>query len=398
MSPDPNLPAQPGIQNAEQLVHFDLPWANLWLNRRSILLGIFGGAFLGIIVSLFTPTVYTANASFIVPHSSPQGLSSVSAQLSMMGFSGVSSSLRSPGDMYVSLLQSKTVATDLIDRFNLRKVVHAKKLSQAEDFLAGETIFDSGQKDDIVKVSVTDKNPALAADLANGYLDELHKLTSHLALTDAAQRRLFFEQQLAQERTALDNAEADLRQAQEKGGFIAPTTQTAVEIQTAAATRAQIAAREVELSGLLQGSTEQDPAVIRLRGEISGLRSQLAQMQTGTASDLSGIPASKVPALQMDYLNKQREVTYHETLFDLLARQYEAARLDESHDAPLLQVVDNATVPDTKSGPHRRFYALAGLGIGFLLGVIWALYAKQLSAFYCFLRPYLRQTFQFKRA
>jgi len=391
---DPNLPTQPGTPRTERLIHFDVPWANLWHKRRSVIYATGAGLLLSAVIALLTPNTYTATASFVVPRTANQGLSSVSAQLTMMGFSGISNSLRTPGDMYVSLLSSKTIATNLVDRFNLRQVFHVKKLSQAEESLFGESVFDSGQKDDLIKVSVTDKDPRLASDLANGYLDELHKLTSRLALTDASQRRLFFEQQLAQERSALDASEAALKHAQESGGFIAPNTQTAIEVQTAAATRAQIAAREVELSGLLQGSTEQDPAVIRLRGEISGLRSQLSQMQSNGGSDLAGIPTAKVPALQMDFLNKQRDVTYHETLFDLLARQYEAARLDESHEAPVLQVVDIATVPDTKSAPHRRFYILIGLAVGLLLGVIWVLFSAPLIAFYRFAKPHLGNFWQ----
>ncbi|MGC2371910.1 MAG: GNVR domain-containing protein, partial [Candidatus Sulfotelmatobacter sp.] len=232
-------------------------------------------------------------------------------------------------------------------------------------------------------ISVTDKSPARARDLVNAYLDALTKTNGRLALTEASQRRLFFGQQLAREKDDLENAEVDLKKTEEQSGLIAPIGQTATEIQMIAETRAQIAVRQVELSALRQSATNQNSDVIRLQSEINDLQEQLSRLQTGTSKSGSVvIPTSKVPGLELDYVRKMREVKYHEALFEMLARQYEAAQMDEARDAPLLQVLDPASYPDTKSWPPRMLMIFGGLILGCLAGSGWVLMRERVAGFW----------------
>jgi uncharacterized protein involved in exopolysaccharide biosynthesis len=274
----------------------------------------------------------------------------------------------------VGILKSRSIEEQIIQRFDLKKVYKVKKESQAEKILAANSTFGVGLKDSIVTLSVTDVDPSRARDLVNAYLDALRETNGRLALSESSQRRLFFGQQLDKEKNALEDAEVDLKKTEEQSGLIAPAGQTASEIQMIAQTRAQIAAREVELSALRQSATAQNPAYIRLQSEIGDLQGQLARLQTGSGRIGDGaIPTSKVPELALDYVRKTREVKYHEELFEMLARQYEAARMDESHDAPLLQVLDPASYPDTKTSPKRMLLMLGGLIFGFLAGSVWVL-------------------------
>jgi len=224
-----------------------------------------------------------------------------------------------------------------------------------------------------VTVSVTDRDPARAHDMTAAYLEALRRINGRLALTESSQRRAFFGEQLAQEKDALADAEVELKRTQEQSGFIAPAGQTQIELQTIAQTRAQIAVRQVELSSIRQYGTEENPDIIRLKSEIADLQSQLSHLESGERGTTEGIPASKVPQLGLDYIRKERDVKYHETLFDMLARQYESARIDEAHDSPLLQVIDPASYPDTKSSPSRSLYLAGGLFAGFLVGCGWIL-------------------------
>jgi len=195
-----------------------------------------------------------------------------------------------------------------------------------------------------------------------------------LALSQSSQRRLFFGQQLEKEKDDLEDAEVELKKTEEQSGLIAPSGQTETEIRTIAETQAAVAAREVQLAGLRDSATEQNPEVIRLKSEIADLQGQLVRLQSGSGKgSIAAIPTSKVPELQLEYVRKEREVKYHEALFDMLSRQYEAARLDEARDAPVLQVLDPASYPDTKSSPVRSYYMLGGLIFGFLMGCIWVL-------------------------
>jgi uncharacterized protein involved in exopolysaccharide biosynthesis len=148
-----------------------------------------------------------------------------------------------------------------------------------------------------------------------------------------------------------------------------------MQIQSIAQLRAQITSEESQLDALRQSATDMNPEVVRVRTEIDGLRGQLMKMQNGKSEAKVGdIAASKVPEAGMEYIRKEREVKYHETLFQIIARQYESARMDEAHEAPLLQVVDSAVAPDSKAGPSRTLIVLGGLFIGLLVGSFGVLF------------------------
>jgi capsule polysaccharide export protein KpsE/RkpR len=165
-----------------------------------------------------------------------------------------------------------------------------------------------------------------------------------------------------------------LKKTEEQSGLISPAGQTETEIKTIAETQGAIAAREVQLAALRDSATEQNPEVIRLRSEIGDLQGQLSRLQSGSGTrSIASIPTSKVPELQLEYVRKEREVKYHEALFDILSRQYESARLDESRDAPVLQVLDAASYPETKSWPKRSYFMFGGLLVGFISACVWVL-------------------------
>jgi uncharacterized protein involved in exopolysaccharide biosynthesis len=307
--------------------------------------------------------------------------SAIAGQLTALATGDALSAGKTSGDLYAGILRSQSVASGLVARFDLMRVYRVKKESQAEKRLASNTDIGVDAKSSIVTVEVTDKSPALARDLANAYMDALRETNGRLALGQSSQRRLFFGQQLAKEKDDLEDAEVELKRTEEKSGLIAPLGQTEAEIRTIAGTQAEIAEREVGLAALRDSATDQNPEVIRLRSEISDLQGQLARLQHGGGDKSTvTIPASKVPEVQLDYVRKEREVKYHEALFDMLARQYEAARLDESRDAPVLQVLDAASYPDTKSSPKRLFIMLGGLCLGLVASCVWVLTRDRIRA------------------
>lgn len=300
-------------------------------------------------------------------------MAQLASQLNSLGSVGALAGMRTPGDLYLGILGSRTIADTLIQRFGLEHVYKSKRLSDAEKRLADRTKFALG-KDTLITITVEDHDPQRAAGLANGYLDALREQNGRLALTDAAQRRLFFEQQLEREKNALADAEVELKKTQEQTGIISPLGQTEIELESTAQIRAQIANRQVTLAALRQGATDQNPAIVRLQSEIAGLQQELQKLQNDSAQRRPGnveVPTAKVPELALEYVRKQREVKYHETLFELIAKQYEAARLDESRDAPVLQVVDLAAAPDKKSGPWVVLDLCISILLGALFGVAW---------------------------
>src|SRR6185312_4666704 len=232
------------------------------------------------------------------------------------------------------------------------------------------------KKDGLIHISVTGRDPRRASDIANGFIDELYHMNSTLALTEAAQRRLFFSQQVDAEKAALAKAEDALAATQRKTGIIQLSGQAQMILANISQVQAQITSDEVQLQGLLASSTEQNPDVQRLRQELAALNAQLSKLQDSQRRLHPGdtqIPAGRLPQDALDYTRKLRDVKYHETLLNLLSRQYEAARIDEAKSAPLIQVVDRATPPDKRSGPPRALI-IAGAGFaGLVLACLWSL-------------------------
>jgi tyrosine-protein kinase Etk/Wzc len=326
--------------------------------------------------------MYTAEAVFIPPQSAPgSGMSQIASQLGSLGALGALGGLKNPGDIYLGILGSRTIADDLIKKFDLQKVYKIKRVSDTAKKLKSRSTFVAG-KDTLITITVEDHDAKRAADLANGYLDALYKQNGRLALTEASQRRLFFEDQLVREKNDLADAEVELKKTEEQTGLISPTGQAEVEIDAIAQVRAQISSRQIQLSALQQAATDQNPDVIRLQTQIDGLQQQLQRLENDSAARGPGnvLPSTaKVPALALEYVRKEREVKYHEVLFALIAKQYEAARLDESKEAPLLQVIDRASVPDKRSGPPRLLLIICAIFLGAFLGTGWVVFREAVA-------------------
>lgn len=330
------------------------------------------------------PFRYTSTATFIPPNlnSGSSMSSALAGQLSAFGAGDLLGGVKNSGDLYVGILRSRSVASQLVKRFDLKRVYAVKRDSQAEAALESATTITVDAKTSIVTIDVTDKSPALAHDLASAFMDALRETNGRLALSQSSQRRLFFEQQLAKEKDDLEDAEVELKKTEEKSGLIAPTGQTEAEIRTIAETQAQIAVRQVQLAALRQSATDQNPETIRLRSEIEDLQGQLSRLQRGGSNEsVAAIPTSKVPELQLEYVRKEREVKYHEALFEMLSKQYEAARLDEARDSPILQVLDPASYPDSKSSPKRSYYMLGGFLFGLVASCCWVLMREPIQTF-----------------
>ena len=349
-------------------------------SRKTIGIWMLVFVVLGGVFCLFAKPTFSAT-SLILPPQQGQSLASMMGQLnalmSLTGGGGIggSSSLKTPVDMYIGMLESRTIADHLISRFHLQDLYKTRKMEDTRTQLKSNTRFLAG-KDGLIHIIVEDHDPNRASEMANAYVDELYSLNSHLATTEAAQRRVFFDQELAEEKSALAVAENDLKQTAEKTGIIHLGGQAESIIRSLAVLRAEIASREVQVNSMRMFATEQNPLAIRAQEEIKALREQLDKLEkdprNSQLTDAVGIPAGRVPAVTLEYARKLREVKYHETLFELLAKQYEAARIDEAKAAPIIQVVDRAIPPDKKSGPHRSFIILGCAFIGFCLGYLFA--------------------------
>lgn len=362
----------------------------LWLlshRRRTVAIGTAAFTIVALAIAFLLPKKYTATTVILPPQQDNSMaaalLSQASSGLGMLGsLAQQTLGIKNPNDMQVALIQSRTVQDGLIQQFDLRNVYRKKRESDARKRLERNTAINSGLKDGLIRIAVTDKSPQRAAQMANAYVDEYRKLSAGIAVSEASQRRLFFEQELSKESDKLADAEEALATVEQKTGLIQPQGQATAVIQSIAALRAQIAAKQVQISAMRRFASEQNPDLQIAEQELTTLRQELGQFgsDTSTQSGEFLMPKGTVPQAALEYARAFRTVKYQETIFSFLESQFELAKIDEAKEGAVIQVVDPAIPPDKRSGPPRLLIILGGFFVGLLLMILWVFLAETLSA------------------
>jgi uncharacterized protein involved in exopolysaccharide biosynthesis len=309
-------------------------------------------------VAFLVPPTFTAR-TLIMPPQQQQSAAAAALQSlgALAGVAGAAGAVRSPADQYVALMLSNNAQDRLIDEFKLMAVYDVKLRTDARKAFEDRSRIAVGRKDGLISIEVDDRDPARAAALANGYVEQLRRLTTELAVTEAQQRRKFFEKQLDQTRQQLKDAQAALQAAGFTEGALRAEPRAAAE--AFARLRAEVTAAEVRLQTMRAYLSETSPEFIQAQSALGALRSQLARLESSTSSTANG-----------DYISKFRDFKYYETLFELFAKQFELARIDESREGALVQVVDAASAPERKSKPKRFALAVAALIAAFGLVIL----------------------------
>ncbi|WP_100874694.1 Wzz/FepE/Etk N-terminal domain-containing protein [Janthinobacterium sp. 64] len=320
---------------------------------------------------LIKPT-FSSTAVILPPQQQSSGVSAMLGQLGgLAGAAGGIAGLKNPNDLYVAMLQSRTIADKVISHFDLKTRFEVETLDEARKKLDGIASA-SSDKAGTISVLVEDKDPKFAAELANAFVSELSNLTKGLAITDAAQRRLFFEKQLVAVKDDLANAEIALRKTQESTGMLQLDGQVQGIIRNVAQLEGTIAAKEVQLNAMRSFATNNNPDLLRLQGEIQGYQAQLEKLKTGKLSKDGDfmVPTGKIPEVGIEYIRSLRNVKYQETIFELLSKQYELAKIDEAKESSNIQILDNAVPAEKKSKPKKIIIIF----LGFIGGVFLALF------------------------
>ncbi|MBI5195613.1 MAG: hypothetical protein HZA10_04770 [Nitrospirae bacterium] len=331
-------------------------------------------------ISLILPAKYKAETKILPPQ---QGSSSMASQLlSQLGgagaFAGGALGVKASNDLYIEMLKSRAVLDRIIDRFDLTNFYKTKNRENVRSILVENMLSArDDKKSGIITIGVEDKNPQKAADLANAFVEELKNLTKGLAVTEAAERRLFFEEQLKDAKEALIKSEEALRGFQERTGAVKIDEQARAVIEGMAQLRAQIAAKEVELKVMRTYSTSSNPDLQKTEEALKGLKAELGKLETrsGNKHD-TFVPTGRMPEIGTEYTRKIRDFKFNETLYELLTKQYEAAKLDEARDSAIIQVIDKAIPPEKRFKPKRtQMVMIAGIS-GFMISIFIAFFME----------------------
>jgi uncharacterized protein involved in exopolysaccharide biosynthesis len=350
------------------------------LKRKKFIAAMTAGiTVLTVIVSLIIPKTYKAESRILPPAQQNQSLSSqVLAQLNGVvgaGMIGVASGIKTQGDLYMALLKSRSVLDAIVDRFKLMQLHKTKYREDARKLLLKQLNAFDDKKSGIITIAVEDKDPQRAAALANALVDGLKNLNKRLAVTEAGQRRLFYEEQLKDVKQSLLQAEESLKGFQEKTGAIKMDDQARVVIQSLAQVRAQMAAKEVQLKVMKTYATANNPDVQRLEEEIRGLKEQMGRLEAKGGHNPDALMSmSRIPQVGTDYLRRMRELKFSEALYEILLKQFEVAKLDEARDAAVIQVIEQAVQPEKKFKPKRAQMVMIAFVVGFFISIFGAFF------------------------
>lgn len=323
---------------------------------KTIALGTIIAGVLGYGATFLMKPIYTARAVIMPPQQQQNGAAAALSSLGALAGLAGGGALKSPADQYISLMQSATVSNRMIERFKLMDVYEAKFQEDARKALLKNALINAGKKDGLITVEVDDTDPQRAADMANAYVDELRYMTNTLAVSEAQQRRKFFESKLEETKTKLTQAQLDLQSSGFSSGALRAEPKAAAEGYARA--RASLTAAEVKLQALKRMLADGAPEVSQQEALVVALKAELLRLEQqdqGRDADSS-------------YVSRYRDFKYQETLFDLYAKQFELARMDESREGALIQFVDKAVAPERRSKPKRTLIAIgAAMVVGLMM-------------------------------
>ena len=294
-----------------------------------------------IVVSLLMTPVFTAKTLMMPPQQQQSSAASALASLgALAGIAGGVAGVKSPDEMYIAFMESESFQNSVIKKLDLQSRYEAKTLLDTRTALKGAVKITSDKKSGLLSIEATDKDPNFAAQMANLYVDELHNFLGRLAVTEAQQRRVFYEDQIKKTQSDFANAEARFRAANDKSGMQMTSILAETGLRANAEIRGQIAAKEVQLQAMSRFQTTQNPDVQRLSSEISALRQHLTKLENGSGNNIPSITP-----IQKEAVNAYRDIKVQEAMLEVMIKQYELARVDEAKEGPLLQQVDPATPP-----------------------------------------------------
>lgn len=358
------------------------------LSKRRKFIFIFTAvvAMITVITVLLIPSQYTAT-TVVLPPSQSSSIGSLLSQVSGSGggtsvgtgalasLASGSLGIKSTGEMYVSLFRSRTVEDAIIQRFGLMARYHKKRMADTRKKFEKRSTVVLGAKDGLITVTVDDWDPRLAAEIATAYVDELRKLSASLAITEASQRRVFFQQQLVDARGNLTAAEEAMKNTQQTTGVLQIDSQARALLESAAILRGQVVAKEVQIQAMRSFATENNPELVMAKQQLEALQAQLGKLAGQDSGSEFIVPKGRAPEVGMEYLRKLRDLKYNETIFELIAKQFELAKLDEARQGALIQVADAAVPPDKVSFPKRTITDVLVTLLGFFIACGWCVFS-----------------------
>lgn len=358
----------------------------LWSQRKFLGWIAVVGLLLATLFAFLIPKRFTSTAQLMPPDQGPgNGMAMMAALANKAGSLGSIGSellgLKTTGDLFIGILQSRTVQDDVITKFDLLQQYHVRRWEDARKILATKANFSQDRKSEIITIAVTDKSPQRAQDMAQEYISALNHVVVSLNTSSAHRERVFLEDRLSQVQEDLESAEKNFSQFASKNTAINIEEQGKAMITAGATLEGQLIAAQTELEGLRQIFTDNNVRVRETQARVDELKNQLRNLG-GKTSGAAGADQDQtmpyptirqLPVLGVTYADLYRRMKVEDAVFETLTQQYEAAKVEEAKETPSVKVLDPPDLPEKKSFPPRLVIMFVGMLMAFAAGVVWLL-------------------------
>lgn len=352
---------------------------SIWRERRFVAKAFVLGLVVAAVYSLLVRPEYESTTRLLPPEK--QGLGGLAAMLATAGsgddkasslvggFVSDAIGIKTSGALLVGILKSSTAQDLVVNQFNLRSVYGKRYQKDARIELGHNTDIDEDRKSGIISVTVTDRSPQRAMEIARAYSNILGSLTNRLDTSSAHKERVFLEERLKQVKQDLDNAAKALSDFSSKNLTLDVKEQGKAMVSGAAVLEGQLIAAESQLSGMEQIYTSNNVRVRSMQARVDELKRKLGELRGTSAPPVDGdaarngdfgISISQLPVLGLTYYDLYRQAKIQETVFETLTKQYELAKIEEAKSVPTIKVLDEAQLPEQKSSPKRTLITLGG--------------------------------------
>jgi capsule polysaccharide export protein KpsE/RkpR len=359
----------------------------LWDNRRLLFRIAIYGLLASTILAFLMPSRYESTARLMPPdnQSTSTALAMAAAQMSssatgLQSVAGDFLGMKSTGELYVGILNSRTVQDKLVEEFKLKRRFWT--MEDARKYLAAHTSVSVDRKSQIIGITVTDHNPQKAAAMTGAYVDELNRLVWELSTSSARRERIFLEGRLIAVNKDLESAEKNFSQFASKNTAIDVKEQGKAMVEAAAILQGQLIAAQSQLEGLKQIYSDNNVRVRSTEARIDELKRQLDKLggKGESSTELNPQPGDslypsirKLPLLGVEYADLYRNAKIQETVLETLTKEYEMAKVQEAKEIPTVKVLDSPNVPDQKSFPPRTIIVVLGTALAWVLGMAYIL-------------------------
>jgi capsule polysaccharide export protein KpsE/RkpR len=366
----------------------------LWSEARFLGRVMAFGAILSAVIALLLPKSYKSNIRLMPPDNQSSlgmGMAMMTAKDNLTSMGGVGGSLagaasdllglKNSSALFADMLGGRTVGDRMVQRFDLRKEYRKRYWEDARKQLTRHTEIEVDKKSDVMTITVEDRDPQRAQQMSLAYVEELDRLLAGVSTSAARRERIFIEQRLQTVKQDLERASKEFSEYSSKNTVLDMPYQAKAMVEAAAQLQGQLIVAQSQLEGLEQIYTPNNVRVRSLKARVDELNGQLARMSGANtpagpapAPDSSAIdlypPIRQLPLVGVEWTNLYREARIQETVYELLTRQYELAKIQEAKEIPTVKILDRAMFPEKRSFPPRTLIVLVGSLFSFALGAM----------------------------